>query len=483
MLPTALIGSAAALLSPLPYAAEDKNIVFQSVDALEEACTAFEHSVTTDLERFLRVSKEGDYDLAYQTWSDLLFGYFSFQLELSRTLNLSLKDTVKSSTQSQMERLGELFKKKIQDPALFATFLSNAKALEKLTPQQRLFTELILKERLESHKSPEITTALDKLSTAKKASFTYAVGEMPPLKVEAASKLKVLTANIICFPGTLPYTYGGISPWKERIDQLVAMIQKTEAHIVCLQEVWDPEAMRALVEGLKMNYAEFAYDAGDPAGTLDPNRMGYNSGLFLATQLPLEDLDFYRFPRSVPQGSNRGVIMATCRVAKERIAILNTHLQHGSTLEQREIRQEQLLLCYARLQEIVSRTFSGKSWGFLAGDLNIDAFLPEFTESGLPKLFSIPYTTPLSTLLARKTEKATCTNYFNDLILTAPDKRSEIPLSYELLDYCVQPTLAEKVDSTQELIPLYSIDAPTEALSDHQALLTTFTLSSGSAQP
>ena len=230
MLPATLIGSAAALFSSLPFAAEDKNIVFQSVDALKEACTAFEHSIATDLEKFIRLSKEGDYDQAYQTWSDLLFRYFSFRLELSRTLNLSLKDAVKSSTQSQMERLEAVFKTKLQDSALFATFLSNAKALEKLTPQQRFFTESILKENLESRKSPEITAALEKLSTAKKASFTYALGEMPSLKAETLSKLKVLTANIICFPGTLPYTYGGICPWKERLDRLVEAIQNTEAH-------------------------------------------------------------------------------------------------------------------------------------------------------------------------------------------------------------------------------------------------------------
>ena len=467
---SALVAVSAAI-SPaqLPYATKD--LIFQSADAIKEACATFETSASADLDRFVELSNRGEYAKAYQLWSDLQFRFYSFKLELGQTLGRSESEEVKSAVTAQGELLNKTFQKTLlEHPALMATFLHNAKAASRLSPEQRFLTESILKE---SEKSG-VADALQSLSALKREPFTYVQGEAKPLNSDFLTELKVLTANILCFPGELPYMYGGASPWKERIDRLTKTICSSGAHIVCLQEVWDPEAMRALAARLSPSYACFVYNAGDPSGTLQVAKMGYNSGLFLASKLPLEEIAFQRFPRSIPEGSNRGVIIATCRVAQERIALLNTHLQYASAPQiMRDIRKEQMLLCYGYLQEVVSRNLN--SWGFLAGDLNINAFSPEFEECGLPRLFSIPYTAHLSEVRAHQKETATCTDYFNDLVAKPLDQRAQVIPSYELLDYCIQPTLSQVAKKpTQTLIPLYSIEAPTEALSDHQGLLTTW---------
>jgi endonuclease/exonuclease/phosphatase family metal-dependent hydrolase len=425
----------------------------------------------------VELSQQGNYSRAYQIWSDLLFRYFSFGVELGRTGQLSLSEKVQTSSMEESELLDKEFQQKLfSHPGLFSTFLNNAEATGRLTPQQRLFTEQILKEYQEIHvaEAQKIAGVLDGVLGKDTASFAYAEGVAKPISSDVPQELKVFSANICCFPGNLSYMYGGVRPWRLRMDKLVEIIRNSGAQIVCLQEVWDPEAMRALIGKLKNDYAFFIYDAGDPAGTLKINKMGYSSGLFVASKLALDSVAFHLFPRSIPENSNRGAIVATCRMLKQRIAFINTHLNHAGgpfQMQMRQVRQEQLLLCYGYLQEIISRTLSDSSWGFVAGDFNIDAASEEFNVCGLSRLFSIPYAQDPAD------EKPTWTDYFNDLVRTPLDRRGTVVPVNELIDYCVRPTLSNVTPkSTQTLVPLYDLEKPIEALSDHQALLTTWTV-------
>ncbi len=78
-------------------------------------------------------------------------------------------------------------------------------------------------------------------------------------------------------------------------------------------------------------------------------------------------------------------------------------------------------------------------------------------------------------------EKPTWTDYFNDLVRTPLDQRNTVVPINELIDYCIRPTLSTVTPkSTQTLVPLYDLEKPVEALSDHQALLTTWTVKSPS---
>ena len=457
----------------LPYA--PSSLIFQSSEEVKVACTQFETSADFDVNKFIQYSKKGDYTTAYQSWSDLLFRYFSFQLELGKTEGLSTNKLVKASADNEGEQLKKAFQQKLlSNSELLATFLQNAQAASKLTPQQRLFTRDVLKEYqlMDLEEKAKIDKGLQILSLEKTDSFCKSQGLVTPIATETLSELNVLTANIACFPGKLSYMYGGVAPWKDRIDGLIDIFRVSNAQILCLQEVWDPEAMRALADRLKNDYAFFVFDCGDPAGTVKVNKMGYSSGLFLASKLPLDTVTFTKFPRSIPEGSNRGMLIATCPVGQTHFALINTHLQHGDSRQlelSHQIRKEQLLLCYATLQEQISKTLPVKSWGCLVGDLNIDANTEEFQESGLSRLFSIPYAKQPSL------EKPTWTDYFNDLVVTPLDQRSSVKPICELIDYCIQPALSPNpVISEQRLIPLYDILKPNQALSDHQALLTTW---------
>ncbi|MBS0652882.1 MAG: endonuclease/exonuclease/phosphatase family protein [Verrucomicrobia bacterium] len=477
MIPILFAASAALMpLNELPYAPD--SLIYQTQEAVESSVAEFETAAKSALDSFIDLSKSGNFPEAYQQWSDLQFRFISLKLALDKTTDLSLKNEVKDSTPAQKTILEDRFKMQLSSHSgLLDAFVNNAQAAEKLTPQQRLFTENVLKDYLTifPNESAKISAALQQLSQWEKKSFASAQGLALPIDSSTLSELKVFTANIICFPGILPYMYGGICPWEDRIDKMVEMIRSTEAEIVCLQEVWDPEAMRALIERLKTDYAHFIYDAGDPSGTLDVEKMGYNSGLFIASKLPLEAVAFDRFYRSIPKISNRGALSAACEAGKQRIAFITTHLQHGNTLEMREVRKEQLHRCYA----LLTKASPSSDWGFLAGDLNINALDPEYQKSGLSDLFAIPYA---ADRFRKKIEKATCTDYFNDLVLTPFDQRNQIVPNHEILDYCIAPrSFNSPGKPIQTLIRLFSIDAPTQALSDHNGLLTTWPLSSANS--
>lgn len=466
--------STASLLSlnELPYAPE--SLIYQTPNAIESSVAEFDKLAQSALTDFVTLSAEGNYAEAYQNWSDLQFSYVSFDLLLDKTADLSSINEVKTSTPAQQSILKNRFKTLLAShPGLLDALISNAHAAAKLTPQQHFLTENILKnyQRPSSEKTAKISSALQTLSDTEKQSFAYAPGTALPVDAKKLSQLNVLTANILCFPGILPYMYGGTSPWKDRISQIVDTILSAKAEIVFLQEVWDPEAMRALIKLLQNDYAHFFYNAGDPSGTIDPEKMGYNSGLFIASKLPLQSVSFERFVRSIPKKSNRGAFFAICEAGKQRVAFINTHLQHGNLPEFREVRKEQLYCCHRLLMQARPNS----DWGFLAGDLNINALDSNFQESGISELFEIPYAIDR---FEKKMEKATCTDYFNDLVMTPFDRRKQVVPTFELLDYCIAPKgFSMPAKPVQKLIKLFSVDAPAKALSDHNALLTTWTLS------
>src|SRR5271167_1560393 len=94
MIPT-LIASAALLSKELPYSAKD--LIFQSTEAIQDARKEFLSKADHDLNRFVKLSQQGNYSDAYQVWSDLICNYFFFGLELGRTAQLSLKKEVKTA--------------------------------------------------------------------------------------------------------------------------------------------------------------------------------------------------------------------------------------------------------------------------------------------------------------------------------------------------------------------------------------------------
>ncbi len=388
------------------------------------------------------------------------------------------ENELKSYLEAQRKKIHQILQEKIfQKENLFETFFKNGLAAASLTAHQRALTESILLEYQDKYQDDSkilsrISSSMEKLNLFERTNFSYSQVKSPLPLQKFSEDLRVFTANIICFPEDLAWFYGGISPWPTRIQALTKIIEDTHAQIVCLQEVWDPAAMQALIQCLKKEYSFFVCDAGDQFGTLDPYAIGLGCGVFIASKIPLDQVAFTSYPRSIPAkaAANRGALFAGCSMDGQKVVFIGTHLQHGDETINQSVRKEQLHLCYAGLQAAIAKENSDSSWGFLMGDININAFSKEFHESGMATLFSIPYIKGQNAVTAAN---ATATNYFIDLVNTPYKERGEVDPAYELLDYCVSPVHSLlKISNTQQKIALFDIDHPEKALSDHQGILT-----------
>lgn len=292
--------------------------------------------------------------------------------------------------------------------------------------------------------------------------YIYEKRELTP-EISIGNRLSVLTANLLCFPDPFTYFFGGVTPSSHRIDKIITKILKTKADIVCLQEVWDENAIKALKEKLKNDYFYFVYEAGNQTATLCPDEIGFNSGLFVASKLSLEELGFFPFSEISPRkgGIKRGALHAKFKAGNSSWKVVTTHLQPGLNDESIKIRKVQFREC----SELV-----GAEKGFILGDFNINAFSEEFKESLLSSEFIVPYLRK-KTSVTEKT--ATATDYFNDLVHTPLEKRDLINPSFELIDYCVisKKSPPQKILS-QERVVLFSVKKTKEALSDHHGILT-----------
>ncbi len=458
--------------SQLPYS--ETELILHSEKQIDEQVKAFDIFIDDQLSIFVNASRDGLYEQAYQAWAALYSRFFSLKLLFGQTEMRLQQKELKSYLATQGKKIHQLLQEKIfRKEGLFESFLKNGLAAASLTAHQRALTESILLEYQEKYQNDsKISSSLEKLNLFERTNFSYSKVKSSLPSQKFSEDLRVFTANIICFPEDLAWFYGGISPWPTRIKALTKIIEETHAQIVCLQEVWDPAAMQSLIQCFKKEYSFFVCDAGDQFGTLDPYAIGLGCGVFIASKIPLDQVVFTPYPRSIPAkaAANRGALLASCAINGQKIAFIGTHLQHGDEAINQSVRKEQLHLCYAGLQTAIAKENSDSSWGFLMGDININAFSKEFYESGMATLFSIPY---VKGQTAVTPANATATNYFTDLVNTPYKKRSEIAPTYELLDYCVSPMHSLlKIPNTQQKIVLFDIDQPEKALSDHQGILT-----------
>lgn len=451
--------SCQAAYSPLdsvPYALTD---ILPNIDQIALNRKNFDPFAQKQLGLFVQASKAHRFDEAYAAWFLVCSTFFDYQVLYSHIFTLSSDEQWQKCARDAVLQMQMDFAKRLQEKEIIATFAANALAAESLTPQQREITEKILKAEPNRY-----SKSLQNLRNYKRSNF--AEQRFPENAYIPGDLLKALTANILCFAGDLCYFHGGTSPWPKRIDQIAAVIMNSDADLVCLQEVWDYEAMIALIERLKGKYCHFVYNAGNQFSTLDPEMLGYNSGVFIASRIPLQSVEFTPFYESTSGfrvGALRGAVSGVFNVGGSQWSFVGTHMQHGSDPKMGIIREEQMQQCIDLMQ-------TNRERAFLLGDLNINAFTSEYENCALSKLFFVPY---LKNQREITPANATCTDYFNDLVRAPLSERAQIKPTYELLDYCVgfKGTVASKPLS-QEKVPLFSIDDPAAALSDHQGLLT-----------
>jgi len=455
------------LQAELPYL--EKNLIYVTPAAAAKADADFFEQASGRLANFIGLCDAGSYDEGYQQWYLLCSRFCMFKRQLDQTLQKSALPEVKAKAGALRSTLdGRLQTLLSQNSPFKERWVKNGLAADALTPQQRFVTESILKEMPERTES--VKEGIKKLAAAPKQNFTVIEGSA---KAAPSKALTVLTANILCFPGILTYYYGGLAPWKDRIEKLCSIFIKSGAEIICLQEIWDPEAFSVLIKQLQKNYSWFVYDAGSQFGTLDPEKIGFNSGLLIASKIPLSNVTFDPFPdpyQGPHKRVNRGLLRASAEAGGTTVCFGTTHLQYNSGPDTSRIRKAQLRQSYDLLEELRKVQ---RGWSFLAGDINIDAFSKEFVSSGLKELFHIPYLKGQDKI---SSANATATNYFHDLVYAAPMARRAIVPSYELIDYCISPN-SRPMPSTTKKLTLFSVEEPSKALSDHHGLLTTWDLS------
>jgi endonuclease/exonuclease/phosphatase family metal-dependent hydrolase len=453
-----LIVVSVSLFGQLPYVAEDFVL---NVDQMEKKNKEFQDLLNKNIARFKVYSEAKNFDKAYPLWSDICDEFFYLQLLYYQTVNLSSNLILKGYAGSFVLDLHKVFRQAIVDKNVIEVFENNAFHADLLTPHQRYITKNIIEKTYQPKEA-----CLNALSHFKIQNFKSFEGERALFQT-VGNRLKVLTTNILGFPGVLTYFFGGLPQVEDRFEGIKKKLIEVNPDILFLQEVWDREFSKKLVESLKELYPFFAYEAGSLHDTLSPEEIGFNSGLFIASKIPIENLEFLPFESKETSrgGVKRGVFSGTFSKGKKTLKFVATHLQPGTEESDMMIRKLQFIEC---------KKILGKSEGFIIGDLNMNAFSDEFKKNRILKSYQAPY------LLSKKevNEKtSTATDYFNDLTHTPKNKRKSIKPTFEILDYC----LAKKNNKTveilsQEKINMFSVEKPLEALSDHHGVLTVFQL-------
>ena len=270
--------------------------------------------------------------------------------------------------------------------------------------------------------------------------------------------MTVLNWNVCALDHQLSLLFGGVVPWQDRIEKIAKQIVKLAPDVICLQEMFAPEASQVLVRKLRSSYAHFYVQMGPHPAGFSLETLGIPSGLFVASKYPLSH------PCFVPYGAGRspayrsyGVFSAELSSEGRKIGkLITTHLQPGSTEADQNYRSLQMKLIH-------EMTHQASCPVFLCGDFNIERKSQEFT-----RLLSAYE--PSSYLWGNWT----CCELRNYWGKAQRDLTSflALPLYKEWLDYffCL-PT--SWVQAKVEVVPVNDVHHPEEALSDHQILFAT----------
>lgn len=133
----------------------------------------------------------------------------------------------------------------------------------------------------------------------------------------------IFSWNVCCVPAGYSITDGGVLPWPERINGIIDKIRSINADIVCLYEVFDIQTANILFDSLKNDYHEFYFNIG-------PKIIGLASGMFVASKYKTTTPNFTYFPRNAldkrAKFCNKGVFSFEI---PNGIKIYSTHMQHS----------------------------------------------------------------------------------------------------------------------------------------------------------
>lgn len=186
---------------------------------------------------------------------------------------------------------------------------------------------------LSNSPSPKISSSAD--TPIQNNDYTYIPGEAPEKAVDSNS-LRIGSWNI-CGTEFSPI-YGGVIPWKHRIQGIVQKIRETNPDVMVLQEVYDPGAPEILVDALKDLYPHFFIHLG-------PNDQGAEGGCMVFSKFPIHNFSNTSFTNNTPH-LNRGFATLEIKAKPEDtvpfLRIIGTHIMYGYTAEDIEKRAQQI---------------------------------------------------------------------------------------------------------------------------------------------
>lgn len=197
------------------------------------------------------------------------------------------------------------------------------------------------------------------------APYTYLKGNDAEKVLPLNGTFTLLSWNICGVSAGYSISDGGVYPWQYRINALTNKILEKDADIVCLYEVFDINTSMALYERMKeKGYVHFYFNMG-------PMAVGVNSGLFVASKYRIENPEFTRFPVESLVGRTKNCSKGVFAFGLPFARIFTTHPQNSEepafpTPEEIEGRRQQMELIDRKVAKVRDRCV------IVTGDLNLD---------------------------------------------------------------------------------------------------------------
>lgn len=395
-------------------------------------------------------------------WNDTIYPLFQTGILLQ---SLPLITTEQKTITTAIEQCLFVQKKAqtaMETPEVFSlmvSFAQNPQKQKNLTPYERYCLLQILQTIPDSD---EIKLAKTTLSSYPMQPFLYAKGDLTEKTLPKDRTLTCMSWNVCLFDANLSMLFGGVLPWQARITQIADKILELHPDILCLQEVFSPNANLVLVEKLRGQYAHFYYKIGPNPVGFSINSLRIPSGLFIASKFPLQAEQFTSYAgEETPSYRGYGFFSANIYSKNEKIGhFVTTHLQPGYEKVDKNFRKKQLLAITNSLPKNVPI--------FLCGDLNI----VEGSEEAKKNFASYPKT-PYEGL------NWTCCELRDYWWKAKQNVKSFINLNpeKEWLDYFFLISPGNSLSCKTKVLCANDLESPETALSDHQILLSTLKFS------
>ena len=158
-----------------------------------------------------------------------------------------------------------------------------------------------------------------------------------------------------------------------RANELADAILKDQKgpNVICLQETFNEDAIEILCMRLKVKYPYIIH-------SIAPHISGFNSGLMLLSQFPIEELTYRRFDNSLGEEglATKGALGVRLKLDNEKyVHIYNVHTQGLPGHKRAKIRLKQLHQVVnwieADLEKMAAQNKTPPTRSLLLGDLNI----------------------------------------------------------------------------------------------------------------